>query len=101
MVISGQPTGVRMVLASQLSNIPVTSTDGREIGTLRNITLDTATGELQTVVVDSDVAEIFNVERDPDGCIRLPATLIESVRDHLTIQPPAEQSVSSSGTVNS
>jgi len=87
---------MRTVLASQLSSIRVTTTDGREIGTLRNITLDTATGEFQTVVVDSDVAEVFSVERDSDGCIRLPATLIQSVRDHLTIHPPTEQNVSSS-----
>jgi sporulation protein YlmC with PRC-barrel domain len=85
---------MRTVLACELSNIQVTSTDGREIGTLSNITLDTATGDLQTVVVDSDQSEIFNVEQDSDGCIRLPATLIESVQDHLTVHPPSEISAS-------
>jgi len=92
---------MRMVLASQLSNIRVVSTDGREIGTLQNITLDTATGELQTIVIDSDMPEIFSVERDSDGYIRLPATLIESMRDHLTIQPPTEQGAASGDTVGS
>ncbi|KAA9395939.1 photosystem reaction center subunit H [Haloarcula sp. CBA1130] len=92
---------MRTVLANQLSNVRVVSTDGREVGTLQNITLDTTTGELQTIVINSDVPEIFGVERDHDGDIRLPASLIESMRDHLTIQPPAEQSVADSDTVDS
>lgn len=91
---------MRTVLAYELSNIQVTSTDGREIGTLSNIMLDTATGELETVVVDSDRPEIFNVERDSDGCIRLPAILIESVRDHLTVHPPSELDASSRDAVD-
>ncbi|AUG49188.1 photosystem reaction center subunit H [Haloarcula taiwanensis] len=92
---------MRTVLANQLSNVRVVSTDGREVGTLQNITVDTATGELQSIVIDSDVQEIFGVERDPDGDVRLPASLIESMRDHLTIQPPAQQGVAGSGTVDS
>ncbi|WP_058992069.1 PRC-barrel domain-containing protein [Haloarcula sp. CBA1127] len=92
---------MRTVLANQLSNVRVVSTDGREVGTLQNITLDTATGELQTIVISSEVQEIFGVERDSDGDIRLPASLIESMRDHLTIQPPAEQSVTGRDTVDS
>lgn len=92
---------MRTVLANQLSNVRVVSTDGREVGTLQNITLDTATGELQSIVINSDVQEIFGVERDPDGDIQLPASHIESMRDHLTIQPPAEQSVAAGDTVDS
>ncbi|WP_336338555.1 PRC-barrel domain-containing protein [Haloarcula brevis] len=92
---------MRTVLASELSNVRVVSTDGREVGTVENLTIDTATGELQTVVIDSDVAEIFSVERDADGHIRLPATLIESMRDHLTIQPPAEQRPTGGDAVDS
>jgi len=92
---------MRTVLANQLSNVRVVSTDGREVGTLQNITLDTTTGELQTVVINSDVQEIFGVERDSDGDIRLPASLIESMRDHLTIQPPTEQNVAGGDTVDS
>jgi sporulation protein YlmC with PRC-barrel domain len=92
---------MRTVLANQLSNIRVVSTDGREVGTLQNITLDTTTGELQTIVINSDVQEIFGVERDPDGDIRLPASLIESMRDHLTIQPPTEQNVAGDDTADS
>ena len=92
---------MRTVLANQLSNTRVVSTDGREVGTLQNITLDTTTGELQTIVINSDVQEIFGVERDSDGDIRLPASLIESMRDHLTIQPPTEQNVAGGDTVDS
>lgn len=92
---------MRTVLANQLSNVRVVSTDGREVGTLENITIDTATGDLQTIVISSDSQEIFGVEQDSDGDIRLPATLIESMQDHLTIQPPAEQSVANGGTVDS
>jgi sporulation protein YlmC with PRC-barrel domain len=92
---------MRTVLANQLSNVRVVSTDGREVGTVENLTVDTATGELQTVVIDSDIPEIFSVERDADGHIRLPAARIESMRDHLTIQPPGEQRPSSGDTVDS
>ncbi|AAV45005.1 sporulation protein YlmC with PRC-barrel domain [Haloarcula quadrata] len=92
---------MRTVLANQLSNVRVVSTDGREVGTLQNITINTTTGELQTIVINSDIQEIFGVERDSDGDIRLPASLIESMRDHLTIQPPAEQSVAGGDAVDS
>ena len=92
---------MRTVLANQLSNVRVVSTDGREVGTLQNITINTTTGELQTIVINSDIQEIFGVERDSDGDIRLPASLIESMRDHLTIQPPREQGISGGNTVDS
>ncbi|MDQ2074318.1 PRC-barrel domain-containing protein [Haloarcula sp. NS06] len=92
---------MRTVLANQLSNVRVVSTDGREVGTLQNITVNTTTGELQTIVINSDIQEIYGAERDSDGDIRLPASLIESMRDHLTIQPPAEQRVAGGDTVDS
>lgn len=83
-----------MVLASTLADRRVMSTDGRELGTVENMTFDTTSGTLRNVSVTTDAQKIFGVERGPDGTVRLPATLIESVEDHLIIRPPEERIVS-------
>lgn len=81
---------MQTVLASTLSNTRVLSTDGQELGTLDNFTVDTASGKLEEIILETDKKELFGRERDRDGCIRLPASLIESMRDHLVIRPPEE-----------
>ncbi|WP_284009539.1 PRC-barrel domain-containing protein [Haloarcula pelagica] len=64
------------------------STDGQHVGRLHNITMDTESGSLESVIVETDRSEIFGVEQGPDGHIELPATVLEAVRDHVIITPP-------------
>lgn len=81
---------MQTVLAGTLSDTRVMSTDGQELGTLHNVTFHTAGGNLNQLVIETDAEELFGKERDEDGYVRLPAELIESLRDHLIIRPPDE-----------
>jgi len=81
---------MQTVLASTLSNTRVMSTDGQELGTLHNVTFHTADGNLNQLVIETDAQELFGKLQDGDGYVRLPAELIESLRDHLIIRPPDE-----------
>jgi len=81
---------MQTVLASKLSDTRVVSTDGQELGTIHNITCNTLDGNLRQLVIDTDAQELFGKEQDGDGYVRLPADLIESLRDHLIIRPPDE-----------
>ncbi|MFC7077674.1 PRC-barrel domain-containing protein [Haloarcula halophila] len=76
------------MLASTLSGKQVMSTDGQQVGRLHNITIDPATGSLESVIVETERTEIFGTEQDSEGHIELPATVLEAVRDHVIITPP-------------
>jgi sporulation protein YlmC with PRC-barrel domain len=65
------------------------STDGQQVGTLHNLTMDPDTGALESVIVETERTEIFGIESGPEGRVRLPARVLESVRDHVIITPPA------------
>lgn len=79
---------MQTVLASRLSSTRILSTDGQELGTLDNFTVDTASGKLTEIVIKTDKKEPFGRESDREGCVQLSADLIESMRDHLVIRPP-------------
>ncbi|WP_310920887.1 PRC-barrel domain-containing protein [Haloarcula saliterrae] len=79
---------VSPILASRLSDKQVMSTDGQHVGQVHNITVDVESGDLETLVIKTERSEIFGIEQAADGHIRLPATVLESVRDHLIITPP-------------
>ncbi len=81
---------MQTVLASKLSDTRVMSTNGQELGTIHNVTFNTIDGTLTQLVIDTEAQELFGKEQDGDGYVRLPADLIESLRDHLIIRPPAE-----------
>ena len=78
------------VLASELSETPVMSTDGRRIGQLDMLTLDPETGDLSTVIVDTDHSELFGIQEREDSRIHLPASVLRDVRDKLIIEPPEQ-----------
>ncbi|EMA31344.1 MULTISPECIES: PRC-barrel domain-containing protein [Haloarcula] len=81
---------MQTVLASTLSNTQVVSTDGEELGTLHNVTFNTIGGNLKQIVIETDAQELFGKNQDGDGYVRLPAELIEAIRDHLIIRSPDE-----------
>lgn len=64
------------------------STDGQHVGHVQNITMDADSGEIETLVVKTERTEIFGIEQDADGHIHLPASVLESVREHLIVTPP-------------
>jgi len=83
---------VSPILASKLSGKQVMSTDGQHVGQVQNITLDTDSGSIETLVVKTERTEIFGIEQGADGHVHLPASVLESVRDHLIITPPEHSS---------
>jgi len=76
------------MLASELSNRQILTTDGEEVGHVSGLAMDPATGALETLIVTTERDAIFGIDEDPDGEIRLPAEVIEAVRDYLIITPP-------------
>lgn len=76
------------VLASTLPGTRVLSTGGQELGTLQQITFDTDSGYLESVIIQTEYTTVFSFERDADDRVELPADLIESLSDHLVVRPP-------------
>lgn len=76
------------MLASKLSGTEVMSTDGQHVGSVHNLTMDPKSGDLSSLVVETERTEIFGIEQDDEGLIHLPAEVIEAVRDHLIVTPP-------------
>ena len=76
------------VLASALNDKPVLSTDGREVGTVYNLTIDQRTGKLDTLLVDPNGNGFEEFERTDDGYLRIPAAMINGLSDQLMITLP-------------
>jgi len=79
---------VSPIFASELSGKQVMSTDGQHVGNLHNVTMHPQSGDLQTIIVETERTEIFGIEENENGRIHLPAEVLEAVRDHLIITPP-------------
>lgn len=80
---------MRTVLATKLSDKPVLGADGETLGTVRNVTMDTATGELVSVVVDP-AGDLPGFERTGEGHALVPAASIEGLDDYLVVNPTRE-----------
>lgn len=75
------------ILAQTLSEKAVIGTDGSEIGTLYNLTMDIESGRIEDVIVSpTDNNNNFDFETDERGRYRIPNHLVESVKDHLVIR---------------
>jgi sporulation protein YlmC with PRC-barrel domain len=77
-----------MVLASALPEKPVLSADGRELGTVHNLTLEPRTGTLRTLLVETDRTEVADLETTPEGHLRVPAAMISGVGDQVIVSLP-------------
>jgi len=82
---------VSPTLASELSGKSVVSTDGQEIGELHMLTFHPDTGELETLIVNTEHSELFGIQEQDDGRIHLPASVMKAVRDQLIIEPPRQR----------
>lgn len=76
------------MLASELSNKQILTTDGQQVGRVSGLAMDPATGSLETLVVATEREAIFGIEASADGDVRLPADVIEGVREYLIVTPP-------------
>lgn len=74
------------ILAENLSEKTVVGSDGAELGTLYNVTMDLKTGELHDLLVEPiDGAPDLDVERDEDGNFLIPVTRVQAVKDHIVV----------------
>ncbi|THE62919.1 photosystem reaction center subunit H [Salinadaptatus halalkaliphilus] len=74
------------VLASTLSSKPVMGSDGKELGTVHNITMNVTTGELESVLVTPKDDDVYRFETTDDGNLRIPAHQVQGVDDYLMVE---------------
>ena len=75
------------ILAENLSGKDVMGTDGAEIGSLYNITMDLDTGALGDLVVEP--AETYRdgeFDRDEDGRLLVSVSRAQAVKDHMIVE---------------
>ncbi|QCS43061.1 PRC-barrel domain-containing protein [Natrinema versiforme] len=73
------------VLASTLSDTPVMGSDGTELGTVHNLTMNVETGELRRVLVTPASDDIRGFDRNDDGKIVVPASRMSDLDDYLIV----------------
>lgn len=75
------------ILAERLSEKPVIGSDGTEIGTLYNITMDLETGRLQNLLVSpSEEGPSVDYARNDEGQYTVPVHNVQSVKDHIVVR---------------
>ncbi|OVE85649.1 PRC-barrel domain-containing protein [Natronolimnobius baerhuensis] len=77
-----------MVLASTLSGKPVLSTNGEELGTVENITMNVDTGALEAVRVAPATDTIRGFDVAENGSLLVPAACLCDVDDYLLVERP-------------
>ncbi|SFC11069.1 Sporulation protein YlmC, PRC-barrel domain family [Halobiforma haloterrestris] len=78
------------VLASTLSDTPVLGSDGTEIGTVHNVTMDVETGRLAHLLVSPATERSYGFARTEDGRLRVPAGRMVDVGDYVVIDRSVE-----------
>jgi len=78
-----------MVLASSLPEKPVIRTDGKALGVVHNLTMEIDTGDLATLIVETDPSDDVpeTLERTDDGHLRVPADRVDGVGDQVVVRP--------------
>lgn len=64
------------------------STNGEELGTVENITMDVNSGALEAVRVAPASDTIRGFDRTDDGSLLVPATCLCDVDDYLLVERP-------------
>ncbi|MFB6309182.1 MAG: PRC-barrel domain-containing protein [Haloarculaceae archaeon] len=75
------------ILAENLSGKDVMGTDGAEIGSLYNITMDIESGRLHNLVIEprEDFQE-SDFERNENGRVLVPVGRVQAVKDHMIVK---------------
>jgi len=75
------------ILAENLSGKDVMGTDGAELGSLYNITMDLDTGALEHLVIDvHEALGATDFERDETGRLLVPVERVQAVKDHMIVK---------------
>ena len=74
------------ILAENLSEKEVMGTDGANLGTLYNITMDLKTGTLQHLILEpSQRANDLEFDLDEQGNYRVPVSRVQAVKDTIIV----------------
>jgi len=73
------------ILAENLSDKRVVGSDGAEIGTLYNVTMDFQSGSLQHLLVNpiEGVGSVYPV--NDSGRFEIPVSSVQAVKDHIVV----------------
>jgi len=75
------------VLAERLSEKAVMGTDGAEIGSLYNVTVDLESGQLRDLIVSPlEEGPEFDFPTGEEGRYRVPVGRVQSVRDYIVVE---------------
>jgi len=75
------------ILAENLSGKDVMGTDGKELGSLYNITMDLSSGSLNHLIIDpADSLRNTDFEYSDRGRLMVPVERVKAVKDHMIIQ---------------
>ncbi|WP_135303823.1 PRC-barrel domain-containing protein [Haloarcula amylovorans] len=74
------------ILAENLSGKDVMGTDGAEIGSLYNITMDISSGTLYNLVIDpAESLRNTDFEYTDQGRLLVPVERVKAVKDHMIV----------------
>ncbi|MEF8781062.1 MAG: PRC-barrel domain-containing protein [Haloferacaceae archaeon] len=73
------------LLASRLSGDDVMTTDGVEIGTLQNVTVDVDSGQIVSFLVDPGPRQVDGFDRNEEGDLVIPADRFQGRDDYLLV----------------
>ena len=74
------------ILAENLSEKTVMGSDGTNLGSLYNITMDVKTGSLRNLIVDpSDAVVNVDFDRDDLGHYLIPVSRVQAVKDTIVV----------------
>jgi len=78
------------ILAQNLTEKGVMRNDGKEMGTLENITVDLKTGKLESIVVKPGAnivkSDFQKLNKDSEGNFLVPVSFVESVTDNIMVR---------------
>jgi sporulation protein YlmC with PRC-barrel domain len=79
------------ILASTLDGYSVMTADGVELGTLRAVTMDVETGDLEHLRVEPDGPAPDGFDRTEDGLLLVPAGDVEAKSDYVLVSAGDER----------
>ena len=74
-----------MVLAENLSGKAVMGSDGAELGTLYNITMNLKTGELSDLLVEPNPGVSSDYTVDDENLLHVPVGNVQAVKDYIVV----------------
>ena len=75
------------ILAENLSGKDVMGSDGAELGSLYNITMDLSTGSLNHLIIDpAESVRNTDFEYSDTGRLMIPVERVKAVKDHMIIK---------------